>query len=408
MRTDAKMACPLLPRLMLLIAFSAFSAIGNEQRTVPAVERMAALPEPLDVRDWRALALRYYSMVFDPSATGGGFPACQLDATNHTFRLKSYLGNDEFQRESMTCLGAVIGMRLAGLDPRSWKAVDLAEACNAWFDPELGFYRHEPGQRDRIVHADIYGYWPAVLGMLLADLWPDDAVFVRQRDRAIATFDAIAQSCGCPSQPNFDVLGWDFGASRPNGRPEPMNRLSHAPTVAWALMVGASLHGDPALAERARAALAWQFRQQRGRYEMTFLPVAVTAARLNRLPGGAEHPLDLDAALRVFFGEYPADITTWCITSGTRCGGLTCDGLDGARWGGGGFYAFSMGSLQGPAWLIPMVRYDPRYARAVAKYALHAANSARLLQGFGCRTINKTMRPGGAVTIPIVCFFTRG
>jgi hypothetical protein len=30
-----------------------------------------------------------------------------------------------------------------------------------------------------------------------------------------------------------------------------------------------------------------------------------------------------------------------------------------------------------------MVRYDPRYARAVGRYALHAAVSARLLQGYG-------------------------
>ncbi len=61
----------------------------------------------------------------------------------------------------------------------------------------------------------------------------------------------------------------------------------------------------------------------------------------------------------------------------------TCDGLDGARWGDDGFYAFSMGSLQGPAWLVPVVRYDQRYARAIARYALHLANSARLLQGDG-------------------------
>jgi hypothetical protein len=64
-------------------------------------------------------------------------------------------------------------------------------------------------------------------------------------------------------------------------------------------------------------------------------------------------------------------------------GAITCDGLDGARWGDDGFYAFTMGSLQGPAWLIPVVRYDQRYARAIARYALHAANSARLLQGEG-------------------------
>jgi len=42
-----------------------------------------------------------------------------------------------------------------------------------------------------------------------------------------------------------------------------------------------------------------------------------------------------------------------------------------------------MGSLQGPAWLVPVARYQPQYARAIGRYALNAANSVRLLQGFG-------------------------
>jgi len=274
-------------------------------------------------------------------------------------------------------------MRLAGLDAHSFCGFDFVQACKAWFDPETGFYRHVPGQRGGEIHGDIYGYWPALEGMLFAALWPEDAAFTLHRDAAITTFDTIARGCGCPGNPDFDLLGWDLKKAAPGGRKEPMNRLSHAPTVAWALIVGATLRQDAAMAERARAALRWQFAQNRGRYEMTQLPVAVTAARLNRMFGGSPHPLDLDAAMKVWFGDYPEGTNTWAITAGTRCGGITCDGLDGARWSGGGFYAFAMSSLQGPAWLLPVARYEPQYARAIAKYALHAANSARLLQGYG-------------------------
>ena len=352
------------------------------QRAVPVVERMAALPEPLEVRDWQLVARQYYARVFDPDASGSGFPALRIDAANGSFRMKSYL-DGEPKQESMACLGGVLGMRLAGLDVRAWHGFDLAQACKAWFDPETGFYRHAPGQRGGEIHGDIYGYWPALEGMLFAALWPEDTDFVRHRDAAITTFDTIARGCGCPDKPDFDLLGWDLKKAAPGGRREPMNRLSHAPTVAWALMVGAGLRQDAEMAERARAALAWQLGQNRGRYEMTQLPVAVTAVRLNRMPGGTQHSLDLDAAMKVWFGDYPDGTNTWAITAGSRCGGITCDGLDGARWSGGGFYAFAMSSLQGPAWLVPVARYDPRYARAIAKFALHAANSARLLQGYG-------------------------
>jgi hypothetical protein len=40
-----------------------------------------------------------------------------------------------------------------------------------------------------------------------------------------------------------------------------------------------------------------------------------------------------------------------------------------------------MCTLQGPAWLVPVARYEARYARDIGRYALSAANSARLFQG---------------------------
>ena len=118
------------------------------QRVVPAVERMAALPEPLEVRDWSLVARQYYARVFDPDASGSGFPAVRIHATNGAFRVKNYLDGDPGQ-ESMTCLGGVLGMRLTGLDARVWHGFDFAQACKAWFDPETGFYRHAPSLSTR-------------------------------------------------------------------------------------------------------------------------------------------------------------------------------------------------------------------------------------------------------------------
>ena len=73
----------------------------------------------------------------------------------------------------------------------------------------------------------------------------------------------------------------------------------------------------------------------------------------------------------------------WAVTAGEVLDdGHTADGLDGARKRSGNFRAFTMSSLNGPAWLLPAVRYDQRYARFVAKYALNMAASMRLLQGY--------------------------
>jgi hypothetical protein len=46
----------------------------------------------------------------------------------------------------------------------------------------------------------------------------------------------------------------------------------------------------------------------------------------------AEHgcKLDMDRVLGTWFGDGGPKQTPWKVTAGMRCGGVTCDGLDGA------------------------------------------------------------------------------
>lgn len=366
---------------MLALAGDAYSQPTTG--TIPAVERMPALPEPLDIRDWSAISRAYYARIFDAAAAGPGWPAVYTDATPG-FRMKSYLGAEPAD-EAMTCLSAVVGAHLAGLDPRALHDRDWLAACDAWFDPTHGLFRHGRQDRSPIIHADIYGYFPSILGLMLSAQFPENAGLQAKADAVAATFHTIACGLGCPDRPNFDVLGWDLAAGKPGGREEPMNRLGHAPAVAWILAMGAERGGGNAMRDCARAALRWQI-DHPGRYEVTHLMGPLAAARLNARPGPK---LDLGRLMAIWFGDGPADRHPWGVTAGTRFGGITCDGLDGARWQDDGFYAFTMGSLEGPAWLVPVAAYDPRFARTIGRYALHAANSARLLQGHGLTAENE-------------------
>jgi hypothetical protein len=354
---------------------------GDAQVKIPRVQLMPPLPEPLVVRDWPAVARQYYELVLDPARRLDDKPLVEVSPQGGSFSMPSYVGRKPGD-EAMTCLAAVIGARLAGLDPRRMHGVDYVQAAKSWYDEKYGIYRHGHGQRGSpVVHADIYGYWAAIQGMMLASQYPDDPEFARQTQTAAKAFLRIARGMGCPDRPDFDVLGFNFDTGQPAGRPEPMNRLGHAPSVAWALLVGTALTGDRAMLDCARSAMQWHI-DHPGRYEVSHVMGPLTAARLNAEYGCA---LDLDRVLAAWFGDGDDKRMPWKITAAARFGGITCDGLDGAAWGGKekGFHAFSMGTLQGPAWLVPMVRYDPRYARDVGRYALHAASSTRLLQGCG-------------------------
>ena len=354
------------------------SSKGKAQKTIAAVERMPRLPKPLAVRDWRSVSRSYYERILDPNAAGDSFPVVHVKADDTGFGMKSYVGS-KIAREGISCLSAVVGARLAGLDPSNFCGIDYVSRAKAWYDPEHGFYRQAAGERSAVVHSGIYGYWNAVVGTMLAAQYPVDVQLKHQAITAARAFLEIARGLGCPDRPDYNVLGWDFENNKPGGRNEPMNRLGHAPSVAWMLLVGAALTSDQDMVACARATMQW-YSENPGRYEMTHVMGPLAAARLNAM---GRTQVDIDRILSAWFGDGDPKRHTWSITRGIQFDGVTCDGLDGARWGDDGFYAFTMGSLQGPAWLVPVVRYDQRYARAIARYALNAANSARLLQGEG-------------------------
>jgi hypothetical protein len=71
-----------------------------------------------------------------------------------------------------------------------------------------------------------------------------------------------------------------------------MNRLGHAPSVAWPLLVGYNLTDDRAMLDCARAAMQWHI-EHPDRYEVSHVVGPLTAARLN-----AEYGCALDLAPR--------------------------------------------------------------------------------------------------------------
>jgi hypothetical protein len=267
-----------------------------------------------------------------------------------------------------------------GLNPNKISGVDLLTASQDWYDPDNGVYRHDPGRTSPEYHSGIYGYWGALYGIMLADLYPERDDFALQARTATDAFLKIAKGHGCPDDPDFKTLGFNFETGKPGGRNEPMNRLGNAPIVAWMLLVGHHIQSDPEMLRCARSVMSW-FLKNPGRYEGTHMMGPLTAARLNAEYGD---DFDMDKILAIWFGDGDRKSHGWGITAGTKSGGITHDGIDGARHDSEGknFRGFSMGSLCGPSWLVPVARYDQRYAKSIARYALHAANSARLFQGY--------------------------
>lgn len=280
--------------------------------------------------------------------------------------------------EAFTCMSAVIGAELMGQDLRDLAGFDYIESTKDWFREDQGLWHHGSNHNNDKYLSNIYGYFASLYGMLLADLYPEDPDFTAYAQQSARNFLTIAQEMGCPENPDFANNGFHFGTMTPILPGGSTWYEGNVGTVAWNLLVGYELTGQQEYYDCAVASMQWWLNNPE-RYEGTHMPGPVVAARLNAEYGAA---IDIEKIVAIWFGDHP--MADWKISSGWHEDGIDCDGLDAAALNleKRRFYAFTMGSLQGPSWIMPTVRYDQRFARTLARYGLNAANSSRLLQGY--------------------------
>ena len=100
------------------------------RESVPWVEQMPRVPEPLHVIDWKETARDYYRLVFDPKAAGPGLPAVVVSDDGKSFAFPAYLGRAREPRagggEAIACLSAVAGRSSSG---------STCTICTAWTGP---------------------------------------------------------------------------------------------------------------------------------------------------------------------------------------------------------------------------------------------------------------------------------
>lgn len=122
--------------------------VQNGQREIAAVDLMPNLPEPYELIDWREKARAYDRLVFNFHARGEFLPLIWLDESrinraDFTFGLSSYVGSPDQARgrsnsqEGLTCMGAVLGATLVGVD-KSRQEHDYVAMCEAWFNTKNG------------------------------------------------------------------------------------------------------------------------------------------------------------------------------------------------------------------------------------------------------------------------------
>jgi Concanavalin A-like lectin/glucanases superfamily len=368
--------------IAVMLLFPAVHHAGLAQQiAISRIELMPNMPSPYIMRNWRQVALGYDSLVFDLNRTGTYLPLVWINSSSvnypghQSFGLHTVVGtNAPSSAEAINCLPALISASLVGIDKTSQNGRNWVLMSEEWFNrrPEQNVYKNHPVDDT----GDDWWYitMPNVFFYQLASRYPATGDYAYQfatvADRWQEAVVAMGGSTTPWRVPNMDHRGWYFDTMTPYdaGVHEP----EAAGAIAWILYNAFARTGD----DRYRIAAEWAMeflnsRTSNPAYELQLPYGAYAAARMNAELGTA---YDVEKLVDWCFSVGP--LRPWGAIVG-NWGGYDCSGLIG-EVNGSNDYAFAMNTFEQIGALVPLVRYDDRFARAIGKWVLNAANAARL------------------------------
>lgn len=362
-----------------------------EQVTINRIDSMPDIPVTYQMLDWKKKARDFDKFVFDWENTSKVGPLIWLDNARRnidqpTFGLYTAVkdirqgknvNNGEFH-ESLNSLAAILGAGLVGIDKTNQDGYNYVKMAQNYFNSDTGWNivmnntTSSVGSKGGGYGRDWwYDVLPNALYYAVCDVFPgvDGADSIQ---KSIAEQFTKADSV---LNGNYDYSYFDYGKMRGGINHIPFQQ-DVAGGHAYVLLCAYRKFGDVRYLNHSKSAIEALLSQKESRFYEALLPLGVyTAAYLNATEGAN---YDVQKLLNwVFDGcKSPTGRTGWGIIVG-KWGDYDVSGLQGSITDGGG-YAFLMNSIK-PAWpFVPMVKYQPQYAKAIGKWMLNNASACRL------------------------------
>ena len=371
------------------VSCKSVNTISVPQQSLQRIDSMADLPQPLQIIDYRDLALQFDSTVFDFNATGEYWPLVWIDSSQKNFSqnvvgLYTAIGdvrqgpshNKGMFHEALATMGAALGATLVGIDKSNSRNQDYVGMLKNYFNRETGWNIMMNNTCPEVAMLGggygrdwWYDVFPNVLFYAIYDKYPDEPGFPEiARSIADKFYEADSILNG-----NYDYSFFDYGKMKPMKTAicaQPDAAAGHA----WVLYSAYKKFNDPRYLNGAISALnALESQSENPTYEVLMPFGAYMAARIN-----AELNKNFDVKKML---QWSFDGTAICREGwGTLTGnwnGFDISGIVGSTVDHGG-YGFLMNTYDAAWPLIPMVRYDQSYANAIGKWMLNAANAAKL------------------------------
>ncbi|MEO8399992.1 MAG: laminin G, partial [Ignavibacteriaceae bacterium] len=363
-----------------VIFFLAQNINYSQQININRIEQMPNKPSPYLMRDWKKAALGYDSLVFNPNLTGQYLPLFSLNTNTlnypeqNSFRLHTVVGTTApNSAEAINCIPALISASLVGVDKSNQNGNNFVLMAKEWFNKNNGelVYLNHPSSAS----GDDWWYetMPNVFFYQLYNLYSNTSDFEFQfktiAGRWLEAVDSMGAKATPWQNPNMNYRAWNLKTMQPltSGVKEP----EAAGAIAWILYNAFLETGEEKY--RIGAEHSMEFLNNLSSnpsYELQLSYGVYAAARMN-----AELNTNYDIQKLINWCFNIGPLRQWGAILG-NWGGYNVHGLIGESISND--YAFAMNTFEQAGALVPLVRYDDRFARAIGKWILNAANAARL------------------------------
>ena len=341
---------------------------------------MPEFPSPYLMRDWKEVTIGYDSFVFDYNKEGQYLPLLffRNNTVNYpddiSFGLHTVVGTTSpTSGEAINVIPAVVSAALVGIDKSNQNGYNWVRMCREYFNnrPEQNVYKNHPVD-------DTYDDWwyetmPNVFFYQLYDLYPNTDDFDYQlrsvANQWLKAIEAMGGSSTPWNVPNMDYTGWDLSNMTPHIGD--VKEPEAAGALAWILYNAYKETGE----DKYRIGAEWSMEflnnyPTNPSYELQ-LPYGIYIAAKMNAELGTQY--NIEKMLNWTFNIGP--LRNWGAIVG-KWGGLDMHGLIG-EVNGVNDYPFLMNTFQQAGALLPLLRYDDRFADALGKWMLNAANATR-------------------------------
>jgi uncharacterized repeat protein (TIGR02543 family) len=404
----------------LLLAVMTGEAMAT-QINITRIEEMPREPAPYEMRDWKKVARDYDAFVFDFSKTGSYLPLPWWDTSRYnfahdTFGLPSYVGSYSqtggTAHESINCMAAVLGATLVGIDKSNQNGQNYVLQEEQYFNSTQGENIVMNTVATDSGHTFWYEWFPGVLYAQLVSKYPSmgsmDSWLYYEADQAYNASYHMGGRTSPWAVPNYNYTAFDIDTLSPvyNGawrEADAAAGLAYIDYMAYTKW-GESHHLTGALwgMDYLNSLTAGQ--STNPLYEALLLQAPYLAARMNAELGTS---YDVQKMIDWVFG-FSTNTSArrgWGVWSTGQWGGNDVAGLSASNIDN---FAFAMNTFNTVGSLTPLVRYDDRFARAIGKYVLNAANAARLFYPAYLPSANQTGYSWASTYDPNACIAYEG